>query len=726
MKIHYIVLSLALLAASACTVEPQQVESVDSQVILKAYQEGSVESKTAVVNGGTQVFWEPGDAINVFFKGTGSKFVSLNTELASVADFSGYFSGLVGANEGTGSSNFIWGLYPYRSDAVSDGQSVTTTLPDIQTAREGSFARNTHISLACALNLDLAFYNVCGGLRFSLTQEGIKSITFEGNNGEVIAGRIKLAFEGGVPTIQEITEGKTSITLKASSGTTFQTRQWYYIAALPGSLTKGFKMTFERESDSAKLTSSSNVSFKRGKYGSLADADEDLIFKGQGGNDNPGGEAPAGEIISFADEKVKAKLVAAFDTNGDGELSYEEAAAVTSIEGVFGAIKTYKSFDEFQYFTGVTTIPSSIFKEWNLLNSIVIPESVTRIGDYAFKNCTSLASIVIPESVTNIEWYAFSGCTSLASIVIPESVTNIEWYAFSGCTSLASIVIPESVTSIGDNAFENCTSLTSIVIPESVTMIGMYAFSGCTSLTSIVIPESVTTIEGDTFSGCANLTSISIPESVTTIESYMFDDYPEYGAFTNCSSLVSIVLPEKLTSIGCYAFSHCTSLSSITIPENVTSIEKYAFYGCTSLSSIVIPESVTCVTQFAFYGCTSLSSVVIPESVSRIEHYSFYGCTSLSSIVIPESVTSIGYNAFSGCTGLTSIVIPESVTTIESYVFSGCTNMISCTVMANNPPSLGSDIFYNNNCIIYVPTNSVESYKAHWSSYADRIQAIPE
>ena len=462
MKIHYIVLSLALLAASACTVEPQQVELVDSQVIIKAFQEGAVESKTTVVDGGTQVFWEPGDAINVFFKGNGSKFVSLNTELASVADFSGYFSGLVGANEGAGSSNCIWGLYPYRADAVSDGQTVTTTLPAIQTARAGSFERNTHISLACAHNLDLAFYNVCGGVRFSLTQEGIKSITFEGNNGEILAGRIKLAFEGGVPAIQEITEGKTSITLKAPSGTTFQTGQWYYIVALPGSLTKGFKMTFERESDSAKLTSSSNVSFKRGKYGSLADADEDLIFKG---NDNPGGETSDDEIISFADEKVKAKLVAAFDTNGDGELSYEEAAAVTSIEGVFGAIKTYKSFDEFQYFTGVTAIPDSMFKEWNLLKSLVIPESVTSIGQDAFSGCISLAFIVIPKNVTNIGDYAFSGCTSLASIVIPESVTSIGSYAFNGCTSLESVICQRKNPPSGNDSMFTDTNYCPIYVP---------------------------------------------------------------------------------------------------------------------------------------------------------------------------------------------------------------------------------------------------------------------
>ena len=594
MNHHLILFSSAMLAASACTVMPQQAEPYESRVILRAYQEGAAETRTAVVDGGTQVFWEPGDAINVFFKGASSKFVSLNSELASVADFSGSFSGLVGANEGVGSGNRIWGLYPYRADASSDGQSVTTTLPDIQTACAGSFSRNTHITLAYSYNLDLAFYNVCGGLRFSLTQEGIKSVTFEGNNAEVLAGRIKIATESGVPAIQEVSEGKTAITLKAPSGTTFQTGQWYYIAALPGSLESGFKMTFYRDSDSAILTSTSSVSFRRGRYGSLANADEDLIFKGQGG------DTPSGEVISFADEKVKAKLVAAFDTSGDGELSYEEAAAVTSIEGVFGAIKTYKSFNEFQYFTNVTTIPDEMFKDWNLLTSIVIPESVTSIGHSAFYYCMSVTSIVIPEGVSIIGDRAFLNCSGLTSVVIPNGVPSIGDETFAGCTSLASIVIPESVTRIGSYAFSGCKSLTSIIIPESMTSIGDSAFRGCTSLSSIIIPNGVPSIGDRTFEDCTSLASIVIPESVTRIG---------HSAFSSCRKLTSIVIPESVSYIENYTFEYCLNLTSIVIPESVAGIGLCAFHGCQRLTSIVIPESVAVIDNSAFDNCSGLTSI---------------------------------------------------------------------------------------------------------------------
>ncbi|MDE5828628.1 MAG: leucine-rich repeat domain-containing protein, partial [Duncaniella sp.] len=64
---------------------------------------------------------------------------------------------------------------------------------------------------------------------------------------------------------------------------------------------------------------------------------------------------------------------------------------------------------------------------------------VISIGEYAFGGCSSLQSVEIPNSVTRIESKTFSGCTSLQSIAIPNSVTRIESYTFSGCTSLQSI-----------------------------------------------------------------------------------------------------------------------------------------------------------------------------------------------------------------------------------------------------------------------------------------------
>ena len=74
---------------------------------------------------------------------------------------------------------------------------------------------------------------------------------------------------------------------------------------------------------------------------------------------------------------------------------------------------------------------------------------------------------------------AVSGCRLLNSLVIPDSVTSIGNSAFNECDSLRSVVIPDGVTSIGDNAFQFCSSLNDIIIPDSVTSIGFGAFSYC-------------------------------------------------------------------------------------------------------------------------------------------------------------------------------------------------------------------------------------------------------
>ena len=47
-----------------------------------------------------------------------------------------------------------------------------------------------------------------------------------------------------------------------------------------------------------------------------------------------------------------------------------------------------------------------------------------------FKNCNLLETIILPGSITTIPDYAFYGCTKLTTIVIPNSVTSISKYVF--------------------------------------------------------------------------------------------------------------------------------------------------------------------------------------------------------------------------------------------------------------------------------------------------------
>lgn len=442
----------------------------------------------------------------------------------------------------------------------------------------------------------------------------------------------------------------------------------------------------------------------------------------------------ANDAIVFADENLKEKLVAAFDTNGDGELSYSEAAAVHStydLKIAFGTTHTFRSFDEFQYFTGIDEIYESTFSSWTLLTSIILPETINKIKDRAFENCTSLPAISFPGGLLSIGKYAFSGCTRLVSVSLPEGLSTLGYRAFYDCASLVSVKFPSSLYSISDSAFNRCTSLASITLPEGVSHIGELAFSGCASLSSVSLPSSLRSINQYAFSSCVSMqhiylgslsvlaafgtagspscssekavhlyvsgfevTTLALPEEMTTI-SYGFlrncvnitsviipDGVSSIGqeAFYGCEKLQSVEIPNAVNSIGAGAFTNCKSLSSAKLPEGLTSISKSIFECCESLRSIEIPAAVKSIGNSAFSGCTSLASISFPEGLTDIGSKAFYECTSLTSLTVPNGVSSIGYYTFSGCTSLAAIKLPDGLSSIDSDAFSDCTSLTSVTL----------------------------------------------
>lgn len=124
---------------------------------------------------------------------------------------------------------------------------------------------------------------------------------------------------------------------------------------------------------------------------------------------------------------------------------------------------------------------------------------------------------------------------------------------------------------------------------------------------------------------------------------------------------------------------------------------------------------------------TTLVSAEIGSLCTKIGDSSFYRCSGLTSVTILDSVTSIGTSAFYNCSSLTSVTIPSSVTSIEANAFYNCRNLTNITIEATTPPTIKFSTLDNgNDCPIYVPSESVETYKAaeYWSNYASRIQAI--
>ena len=178
------------------------------------------------------------------------------------------------------------------------------------------------------------------------------------------------------------------------------------------------------------------------------------------------------EIIVFESSDLGAYLVAdnkdpRVDLNHDGKISKAEAALVKSLSTLFDTGGTegraYKRFNEFQYFTGIDTLPDGSFNNWTDLESIKLPEGIkvitTGYGDCRgiFQNCPKLKSIEGKFTHDNTIIYNNQLLRVAPNVVydgqfIPDGVEIIGSKAVTG-SQTSDVFIPSSVRKIRDYAF---------------------------------------------------------------------------------------------------------------------------------------------------------------------------------------------------------------------------------------------------------------------------------
>lgn len=237
---------------------------------------GEPGSKT-LLQSGSSVYWSPEDSISVFYGPYNmGKFTSLNDEPAQTTVFRSdatFSYGTFG-----GSAYKFTGINPYNAANAVEGNSVILSIPSQQQAVSGTFDPVSFPSIAHSDNLEMAFYNTCGGLRFKVVNSGITNVSFRGNNGEILAGKVKFGIDtDGLPEVEEHLDSVTTVSLVCPSG--LVPDQWYFISLLPATLSKGFTIDLSNGTKTVSYVSERDTEIKRSIFGSLSNVDEGLSLE---------------------------------------------------------------------------------------------------------------------------------------------------------------------------------------------------------------------------------------------------------------------------------------------------------------------------------------------------------------------------------------------------------------------------------------------------------------
>ena len=369
-------------------------------------------------------------------------------------------------------------------------------------------------------------------------------------------------------------------------------------------------------------------------------------------------EIPA---LNFTSVKANAASITSEDGMFNYTLNSNNQATITGCNDKEAVSLTLGTVDGYE----IVGIGNNAFKEFELLEEVVLADSIISIGDSAFYGCIKLEELTIPAKVDNIGGSAFNGCKKLYKVDFKDRETKqklkIGGSAFRNCSNLHSINLEKSnVSTIDMYAFCNCTSLEQIIMPDTLYKAGAAAFRNCKSLNEVRLSDNLEALEygfanlDGFFEGCTSLEKIEIPSGLQRIES---------EAFYGCDSLTEVIFKERDVSdtltIGEEAFSDCKKLSKINLEDsNVKEIGYLAFVNCKSISEIIIPDTCISIDGGLFEYCTSLQKVTIGKNIQKIVNfglrYTFKGCINLKSVVFSKG-TKLDYiasSSFSGCDSL--------------------------------------------------------------------------
>ena len=304
------ILSLAsLYLAVSCNEEEQHGQTV--RTIMATIEQSS--TRTALdgpdADGVYKTIWSSDDAIAVFSgNNAASEFKLTSGANTNTAEF-----------EGNAASDNMVAIYPYSIVKGRTGSTISVTLPEVQEYVSGNIPQGAYPMAAVSDGAILPFYNLCSVLRLRMFGElTVKSITFTPNDASTKAsGNATVNAADKMLTMSS--DAEATVKLNCANGVKLTGTNTDFLMVVPAQkYTGGFTITISTDQGAVVKAVKSDVTLSR----SVLYPIKTFECKIDHSKDN----------IVFEDANFKAYMIKNFDTDGDGEISYEEALAITMID----------------------------------------------------------------------------------------------------------------------------------------------------------------------------------------------------------------------------------------------------------------------------------------------------------------------------------------------------------------------------------------------------------
>ena len=144
--------------------------------------------------------------------------------------------------------NTLYGIYPADNMVSFDNESVTVSVPSVQTADNDGYDGMAAVSVARAVSDSLCFQSVCGGIKLKFQMPGVTKVELESVDGYALSGKAKLEWdEQGVPVVAETSDTSNILTFNAPDESGFLPSKDYFISTLPCDLYGGYRLSIYKD-----------------------------------------------------------------------------------------------------------------------------------------------------------------------------------------------------------------------------------------------------------------------------------------------------------------------------------------------------------------------------------------------------------------------------------------------------------------------------------------------